>query len=142
MKALSLKQPWLNLILWEYKTKETRWWQRKFRGDLLLCASKKSDSLQEFTSIYPGKFTDLMNQVRYDKHDTNIFSPCSVALCVVEVVDIRPMQLSDEDLAMVEYNVDRYVWDLKNVRPIKPFPVKGQLGIFESGYTKEMMVFL
>lgn len=148
MKALSLKQPWLNLILWKYKTLETRWWSRSFRGDLLLCASKKSDSLKDFNSLCVLDFHSLITQVQHDGHNTNIFQPNGVALCVVKVVDIRPMQptntfrSSDADEALVPYNAERFCWVIEDVRPIAPFPVKGQLGIFEVPLTDKQLIYL
>jgi hypothetical protein len=42
------------------------------------------------------------------------------AVCIVELYKI------DEDP-----KYDEYRWHLRNVRPVKPFAVKGRLGIFE-----------
>ena len=41
MKAVSVKQPWASLIAEGNKTIETRTWPTNYRGDLLICASKK-----------------------------------------------------------------------------------------------------
>lgn len=38
MKAISLKQPFVELIKNRTKTIETRLWSTKYRGDLLICA--------------------------------------------------------------------------------------------------------
>ena len=43
MKALSLKQPWAELILQGRKTIELRKWNTKFRGEFLIHASKSPD---------------------------------------------------------------------------------------------------
>ena len=43
MKALSLKQPWANLVACGYKTLETRTWATGYRGELLICSSASGD---------------------------------------------------------------------------------------------------
>ena len=105
MKAISLKQPWANYIASGEKTIETRKWSTKYRGELLIVSSK-----------YPE------------------IPPAGQALAVVELVDCRPMVKADEKAAMCEVYPKAHSWFLKNVRRIKPFPVKGQLSIYEVGY--------
>lgn len=41
MKAISVKQPWANLIASGVKTIETRWWYTRYRGWLLIVSSKQ-----------------------------------------------------------------------------------------------------
>lgn len=104
MKAISLKQPWAHLICIGEKTIETRTWPTKYRGDILIVTSKKP------------KIQDL---------------PVGVAVCIAKIVDCRPMTFADEAKACCEIYPGAYAWILENIRPIKPFPVKGQLGIYE-----------
>lgn len=60
------------------------------------------------------------------------FLPCGVALCTVDLTDCRPMTKDDIGAAYCDIYPGAFAWILSNVRPIeKPFPVKGQLGIFE-----------
>ncbi|GAH18321.1 unnamed protein product, partial [marine sediment metagenome] len=40
MRAISIKSPWWQKILSGEKTIETRTWRTKYRGDILICASK------------------------------------------------------------------------------------------------------
>ena len=102
MKALSVRQPWANLIASGAKTIETRLWATPYRGPLLIVSSKSP-------RIYPAGY----------------------ALAVADLVDCRPMTRADEDAAMCERYPGAWSWLLENIRPIKPFPVKGQLGIYE-----------
>lgn len=44
--------------------------------------------------------------------------PCGQALAIVSVVDCRRTETG-------------YAWTLDNVRPIIPFPVRGQLGFYD-----------
>ena len=57
-----------------------------------------------------------------------------MAVCIVDVVDCRPMSINDEDEACFSWNENLWAWPLENLRAIKPFPVKGQLNIFNVNY--------
>ena len=111
MKALSIRQPDAGMIASGEKTIETRLWATSYRGDLLICSSKKP--------VDEG--------------------PAGVALCIVRLVDCRPMEKreredmcsSDEIAACCEWYPGAYAWILVDIRPIKPFPVRGQLGLFD-----------
>jgi len=102
MKAVSIKEPWASLILSGKKTIETRTWSTKYRGDLLLCASKKPVS-----------------------------SISGCAFAIAQLIGCDPMTKLDEHLACCEIYDGAWSWFLLDVRPIKPFPVKGMLGLFE-----------
>lgn len=104
MKALSVKQPWASLIASGQKPIETRVWPTNYRGELLIVSSKspKIDNL-----------------------------PCGMALCVVNLIDCRPMVESDQEAAQCEVYEGAWSWVFENIRPIEPFPVRGQLGIYD-----------
>lgn len=101
-KAISLKQPWANLVARGKKTIETRKWSTNYRGDLIICSSQKPK-----------------------------IEPWGKALCIVELYDVRPMTKKDEKEACVKIYKGAYAWMLRNVRQINPpVPVKGSLGIY------------
>ncbi len=105
MKAISIKEPWASLINSGKKTIETRAWKTKYRGTLLLCCSKEP----------VGNLSGL-------------------AFVICDLVEIRLMKIEDEYLAGCAMYPGAYSWVLKNVKPITPFAVKGQLGLFEVEY--------
>lgn len=100
-KAISLKQPWANLIASGKKTIETRRWSTKYRGGLVICSSQKPK-----------------------------IDPAGYALCIVELYDVKPMKKKDERKACVKVYPGAYSWFLRNLRLLRPFPVKGSLGIY------------
>ncbi|MFH0846162.1 MAG: ASCH domain-containing protein [Patescibacteria group bacterium] len=102
-KAISLKQPWANLVCEGKKTIETRKWNTKYRGDLVICSSQNPK-----------------------------IEPYGKALCIVELYDTESMQKKHEKKACIEVYPKAVAWHLRNIRPINPpIPVKGQLSIFE-----------
>ncbi len=103
MKSLSVKEPWASLILSGKKTIETRTWNTKCRGPILICVSKNPKS----------------------QHS-------GLAICVVDIVDCKDMTKLDEIKACCEVYPKAKSWFLSNLRKIKPFPVKGKLSLFET----------
>jgi hypothetical protein len=102
MKALSVKQPRANLIASGQKTMETRKWATEYRGELLIVSSKQPR-----------------------------IAPAGFALALVDLVECRAMTLSDERFACCEIYENAVVWIFRNIRALEPFPVLGQLGVFD-----------
>jgi hypothetical protein len=105
MKALSVKQPWANMIASGEKTIETRKWYTDYRGLLLIVSSK-----------------------------TPRIEPAGNAIAIAKLIDCRPMTKKDEEEACCEWYLGAYAWVLTNIKKIEPFPVRGQLGIFDVDY--------
>ena len=102
-KAISLKQPWANLVATGKKTTETRKWSTKYRGDLVICSSQ-----------------------------TPKIEPYGKALCIVELYNVRPMEKKDEKMTCIKLYPKAQSWFLRNLRRIDPpIPVKGSLSIFD-----------
>jgi hypothetical protein len=102
MKALSVKQPWANMIASGEKTIETRVWATDYRGEILIVSSK-----------------------------TPKIAPAGYAIAVAEIADCRVMTPKDEIAACCGIYPNAHAWVLRNIRPIKPFPVKGKLGLYD-----------
>ena len=102
MKAISMKSPFGQLIRDGKKYIETRTWGTTYRGPLLFVCSKEPKS-----------------------HESGM------ALCVADLIMIRDMTPLDEEGACCSIYPGAKAWILKNLRHIKPFPVKGQLGLFD-----------
>lgn len=120
MKALSVRQPWASLIASGVKTIELRTWQRSYSGDLLICAS---------SNVWRGQFEGLIDADSWNKA---LKGPRGVALCVVEVLAIRPATAADASAACSMPSPRDYAWILRNVRAIPPRAVRGRLGLFDA----------
>lgn len=103
MKALSIREPWASMIAAGDKTVETRTWRTRYRGRLLLCASKWPEG------PYAGR-----------------------AFAVAKLLDVRPMTPADAPAAACQWSQDRYAWVLGGViSVVDPWPVSGQLGLYD-----------
>lgn len=103
MKALTVQGPWAMQICEGSKTIEYRTWKTHYRGDILITSSARN-------------FRDCI---------------CGYALCVVELYDITPCYEPDIYTGKMGFTGE-YEWHLRNVRPIKPFPIKGKLNLWEA----------
>ena len=52
------------------------------------------------------------------------------AACLVTISSCRRMCPSDEEFAACKVYPGAMAWLLKNIRPVWPIPIKGQLGIY------------
>jgi ASCH domain len=117
MKAISIKQPWAELIASGRKTIELRSWSRDYRGELVIVSGLRFDP----------------RGAHYD-----VDGPRGVAVCVVDLVDVRPATFGDSEAACFGVDVDEFVradkqlfsWVLANPRRVAPTPVRGVLGLF------------
>lgn len=112
MKALSIAPDYAMWILVEDKTIECRTWKTNYRGDILICSTA-----QKWEGTIPGH-----------------------ALCVVELYDVVPFRKEHLEGACMDEmpSKDSYAWMLRNVRWIKPFPVKGKLSLWECDHPVEI----
>jgi len=117
MKALSVRQPWASLIAEGYKTIEIRSRPWQYRGPLVICSTAKPS---------PDAWIDGADGKR-------LKLPCGVAVCVVEMVDSRPLTPRDAKAAGFTWRLTKrdcegqWAWVLANAREVKHVPVKGQL---------------
>lgn len=114
MKALTIQQPWAGLVARGEKTVELRKWTTNFRGPLLVCAGARAWSDEAVESLGDG--------------------PRGVALCVVDVVDVRPATEADRAASCVGDRVESldglFAWVLANPRAVEARKVRGMPGLF------------
>lgn len=103
MKALTIHQPWASLIITGAKALENRRWRTKYRGPLLIHASKVAGRIQ----------CDL---------------PRGAILGVVDLIDC----VAIDDVAGQPHAEGPICWRLANPRAFaKPIPYRGQMGVFD-----------
>jgi hypothetical protein len=140
MKAISLWEPWASLIRTGAKKFETRSWPTKYRGPLLICASKGGLSC--------AKLNDLLDDPNFQKGLSGLNGEKTrigishlnfgKAVAVVNLINclttesvVWAEQLTKEDRAFGDWGIGRYAWKLELIEAIEPFPVKGHQGFFE-----------
>ena len=120
MKALSLRQPWAQLILDGKKIYETRTWNTKFRGEFLIHAAKTIDkkSCKHF-NIDPDKL---------------ITGAIIGKATLVRVISYKTKKEFDKDCDK-HYVPKNAEWKNKKcsfvLEKVKPIHCKGKLNFFE-----------
>lgn len=128
IRALSWKEPYASLML--YEKIETRTWATKYRGLVLICASKKPYKTDEINEISGCVQQERVMDIIFDNNNlgTKNFIDFGKAIAIGELVDCRPMTKGDENKCFVEYSPDLWCHVYKNVLPIDSFPFKGVQG--------------
>jgi len=123
MKALSLKQPFAELVVEGKKKIELRNWNTKFRGDFFIHASKNPDK----ESMKRFGFTTLPTGFLVGK----------ASLVDVKTYNDNEEHRADEKLHLASSDWGNVGFVLKNPMRIEPIPFKGQLNFFETGLELE-----
>lgn len=116
-----------------YKNKETRTWNIKYRGDLLICAAKRPHNGNVLLpGIMMGKGAKVSTPLECSKalDDFPELAIFGVALCVVNVVGCSPMRYADQQDACCFWYPGAYCWELEDVRPVEQVQIKGSQGFF------------
>ena len=117
MKALSLKQPWAELIVSGKKKIELRKWNTNFRGEFLVHASKHPDE----NAMKKFGFKDL---------------PCGFIVGKVRLVDVKNYKnekelLKDKELHLADAGWGDYGFVLADAQRVKMIATKGNLNFWE-----------
>jgi activating signal cointegrator 1 len=149
MKVISLLQPWATLVVIGAKKIETRSFNTKFRGELLIHASKAFPMhTKELASTSP--FYDVLIEAGYLKINGRSFSfnlPFGAIIGKVNLASTIPSEKVQEgfgvkvggdawrftaqEFAFGDYSPNRFGWLLKDaVQFAQLIPAKGQLGFW------------
>lgn len=131
MKALSIRQPWAWLILNAGKDVENRNWFTKFRGRVLLHASKTMTRDDYESAVDCALAIGAIGRARTPLSwaaGSNEFNPASIELGgiigSVEIVDCVQESSSP-------WFFGKFGFILRNPKPLPFRPFKGSLGFFE-----------
>jgi hypothetical protein len=118
MKALSVRQPWAELIALGRKTIEVRSRTTHYRGRLLICSG--------------------LNRSKFGTPMHGPIGEVGVAVCLVELLDSRVLTVTDSALTGYEVTQDpafplkmQWAWVLGSPVRLPPIAIKGSLSFFE-----------
>ncbi|MBL1208250.1 ASCH domain-containing protein [Geminocystis sp. GBBB08] len=138
IKAISLWQPWASLIAFNYKKYETRSWSTNYRGKILICSAKISKPYLKDIANYLVNKHELNNFYK----DWNEFPfGKAIAICnLTDCIKITPELLAKQSQLEIDcgnWELERYAWRLKDIKPIIPFPIKGKQKFFNTNYNHQ-----
>jgi activating signal cointegrator 1 len=148
IRALSLYQPWAQAISLGLKRYETRSWVTRYRGPLLIHASKRWTAEQARFQAYAVH--RLRAMIGFDERELAFEEnpPLGCIVAIVDLVECRSTSqgslllrpdgklslpgLTELELLFGDFGPGRYAWQLENViRLPEPVPCKGARGLWE-----------
>jgi len=122
MKALTIKQPWAQLIIEGYKKYEFRSWKTKYRGKIL---------------IHAGMSLEKEMDLRFKDYNLSYTMGAIIGEAILEDCILVDEKFNEElrKIDPIVYgrsnHVETYAWKLTNIRKYeKPIEIKGQLGLW------------
>lgn len=133
MKALTLTQPWAQLVAIGAKKIETRSWNTMYRGPLAIHAALG------FPLLAKERLLDLdfFQPLRDAGYETVASMPIGAVVATCELVSVARVQSAANvpdfpERAFGDYSIGRYMWFLADVRMLpEPVSAKGALGLWE-----------
>ncbi len=127
MKVLSIKEPFATLIKERIKGIETRSWKTNYRGEIYIHASKPPIEKKVFER---KELKDLCHNLEFSQG--NIICKANLVDCIYMTEEfINNLKKTNKtEYICGYYEVGRYAWVLKDIKPIKKIPAKGKLGIW------------
>jgi len=120
-RALTVRQPYAELILTGRKPIETRTWSTTHRGPLAIHAAGQVD---RDACRRLGYAPDLQAGGRH-------YLPRGALVGHVDLVDVLPLERADEDAACCPWSPGRFAWILASPRRLEaPLPMPGKLGLW------------
>lgn len=131
MKALSLANPWAQLVVSGFKSIDARSWSTDYRGELLICSkATSSQSLEKAVLDVIEEETELVFEA------TDFFVNGAI-LGKVTLVDVRPFTQNDLEESWMDptdFESNQgllYAWVFENAEPIaEPLPIRGKARLF------------
>lgn len=123
MKALSIRQPWAELIARGAKVIENRTWQTRYRGVVAIHASQsRTDVDHDDLSEYPEMTFGAI-------------------VATARIIDCVPVERLPAHLVGNEHAHGPFCWLLGDVqRLMEPLPMSGSLGVFELSDSEQQAI--
>lgn len=139
MKAISILQPWASLVVHGHKRIETRSWNTKYRGELLIHASKSEYEFRNFPYEFNERVVGFLNKYtlpygaiigKVNLDHVIESDKVSLGECF-RYGSSKKWSFTEQEISFGDYSPNRFGWLLSD--PIvfdEPIPCKGQLGIW------------
>ena len=133
MNAITLHQPWASLVASGHKTIETRSWRPRegaIGQPLAIHAGLAAPPVQDLTI---GQYSACCVILGIGWEDA---LPRGKVICVVDLEHIQRIEWNTrppslDEVMFGDYTLGRWMWRLKNVRPVEPpQPARGRQGMW------------
>lgn len=133
MKAISLHQPYANVVALGLKRYETRSWGTSYRGPLAICSAKKWTAEVRDRVHYLGSYFGL----DHFSFAEFIDPPLGAVVALVDLVACVEMtpelieEVGERERKVGDWKARRFAWQLDSVRRLEsPLPIRGRQGLW------------
>ncbi len=142
MKAITLWQPWAQLIVMGAKKIETRGWCTTYRGEIMIHAAKKPvlDCFKLMTEDAAMQMQIAMTERRMMRTDILGYYPTGVIVGKARLADcvkitekyaIELEKCNPQEYAFGDFTPGRFAWVLEDVEQFQqPIPASGKQGLW------------
>jgi hypothetical protein len=127
-KAISIRQPWADLIIKGYKRIENRGWYTRYRGPILIHASKGFDhDCEEFAEdiLTYDEWNDMFNRPKEEYSRGGIIG-------IANLVNVKLFEAEKHNPVKDPWFVGKYGFVLEDAGPLpEMYPLSGRLNIFD-----------
>lgn len=133
MKGISVTQPWATLVSLGAKRYETRSWQTRYRGPLLIHASKGFPTAAKRLVVEEPHFRAALEKGGFANAR---FMPTGAVIAICDLTACMPAarvgHLSPEEYSFGDFSPGRYAWLLTDVIRLQiPIPWTGALSLWD-----------
>jgi activating signal cointegrator 1 len=128
VKALSVLQPWAQLLVTGEKKLETRSWQTNYRGIILIHAGRRfPESTRDLCTIEP--FYSALKH--FGKSSLTVGAILGYAT-LEAIYNVEEVNVSEQEQTFGDFRPGRYAWCMSAPHVLStPITMPGKLGIFE-----------
>lgn len=130
MKALSLTQPWAELVVRGLKEYETRSWSTTHRGPLAIHASKGFPRWAQRLLDEGEPIGDALNMPPGELPRGAIVGTVVLIGCYSTTGLQAARSITPQEINFGDWGPGRYAWHFENPVQCKPASVKGALGLW------------
>lgn len=141
MKAMSLWQPWAQLVVLRMKRFETRTWSTNYRGALLIHAGQRVVGPAEVGAAGAEDLEHLYRRLEEHGFDRHQFLPRGELIGVCILASVWPTEIVApwlrngeelEELRAGDFSDGRFAWSLEGAAPFaRPICYSGRQGLFD-----------
>lgn len=140
MKAFTLTQPWASLVTTGEKKYETRSWQTKYRGPLVIHSAKTFPKPAREICFANPVFRLTLERLGFQLKNLQVDMLFGFILGMVDLVEVSEIDdtfkfnsnsLTSKEMEFGDYTNGRYAWKFENPRTILPIKAKGALSLWK-----------